>query len=167
MELIYTSLEPIKGVYDCDCKVINQTMKTIYKEQLRKEGGRKTDLTYYILELDNSYNRLETNQDNSQKAIWVNLTDYHFLELSEQETRFLSFEDKADLLDYVVDRWNAKGYLFIDTRNKLIDYKEVNHMARLASSNLHDKVLQAVEDQQNYEEDCHDYYDSIKHGCLN
>ena len=169
MEYLYNSANLTATFCGSDCLITNQTLLTIYKEQLRKEGGKELTISSYILELDNDYRRLETKNDSYKFGIWINLNLNHFLLVSEKETALLEFDDKLELLEYLGSRWLVNSYLFIDCKTHVIDKHELRQQIKILDLKLQDKisygVQEALEKEQICEDDHNDYYAGIMEAC--
>jgi hypothetical protein len=169
MDYIYQSSKPIDKFYGFDCPVTNSTMLTIYKEQLRQSVRRDLSLIYYIMELDKDYLKLESKDECYNFSIWVNLNLNHYLLVSKTETNLIEFDDKLELLEYLDTRWLVQGFLFIDCRTHIIDKHCLRDQIKILDLKLQDKISQGIEQsleaEQVYEDDCHDYFDSIREGC--
>ena len=153
MNYLYNSNYPLTGFSQLDCLVSNQTLLTIYKEQLRKEGGKELTISSYILELDNDYKRLESKSDNYLKAQWINLNLNQLLLVTQQDTYFLEFDDKLELLEYLGSRWKINDYLFIDCKDYIIEYQELKQSLQLLESKRQNRQEEIIEDYLSCEVD--------------
>lgn len=153
MEYLYNSTKPLATFCGSDCLITNQTLLTIYKEQLRKEGGKELTISSYILELDNDYKRLESKSDNYLKAQWINLNLNQLLLVTQQDTYFLEFDDKLELLEYLEMRWKINDYLFIDCKDYIIEYQELKQSLQLLESKRQNRQEEIIKDYLSCEVD--------------
>ena len=153
MEYLYNSANLTATFCGSDCLITNQTLLTIYKEQLRKEGGKELTISSYILELDNDYKRLESKSDNYLKAQWINLNLNQLLLVTQQDTYFLEFDDKLELLEYLEMRWKINDYLFIDCKDYIIEYQELKQSLQLLESKRQNRQEEIIKDYLSCEVD--------------
>jgi hypothetical protein len=169
MEYYYQSSKPFDSFKAVDCPTANLTLLTIYKEQLRTQGGKELNLSNYHYELDPNFKKLESLKDNYKRGQWVNLNLNLFLIVSEEETALIEFDDRLELLEYLDSRWFINDYLFLDLKNQVIDKHVLRHMIWELDFKLQEKISQRVEEvmdgNQVYEDDCYDYYESIREAC--
>jgi hypothetical protein len=166
MEYYYQSSRPMDSFKAVEA---NLTLLTIYKEQLRTQGGKELNLSSYHFELDPNFKKLESSKDNYKRGQWVNLSLNLLLVVSEEETALIEFGDRLELLEYLNSRWLVNGYLFLDLKNQVIDKHILRHMIWELDLKLQEKISQRVEEvleaEQVYEDDCHDYYAGVIEGC--
>jgi hypothetical protein len=146
MNNIYSSNKPLTRFSGEDCPIANQTVLTIYKEQLRTQAGRDLNLLSYISELHKSYKRLESSYDNHQQMQWINLESNYLLIVSTSETRLFAFDDRLELFEYLEKKWTNRGYLFIDFRTHIIDYSELKEQLEKLTNIISDRIEEGVTD---------------------